>query len=390
MRKQIAFVISGLSHGGAEMMLYKLLSRMDRDRFEPEVICLTDIVTLLDRFEQIDVPVTVLGMPRGIPDPRGVLSLARHLGRRRPDFVQTWMYHADLIGGVAAKLAGNLPVIWNIRNGTLAPGAAKKSTVATARVCASLSRLLPERIVCCAEAARDIHVRLGYNAEKMVIIPNGFDLELFRPDPPARQQVRAELGIGEGTLLFGLVARFHPQKDHETFIRAASRVASEIEGVRFLLCGDGLTWENDELVRWIDESGRRENFILLGRRSDIPSITAALDISVSSSRSGEAFSNVIGEAMAAAVPCVATDVGDSAQIVGSTGIIVPHSDRQALAEAMMKMACMGKEERRRLGEEARRRMLEHFSLVRVTSRYEELYEQIPSRKSARKRTQPCP
>jgi len=373
---RISHIITGLNTGGAEMMLYKLLGSMGREDFEQEVISLTDIGLVGAKIQTFGVRVRALGMRRGVPNPLAVLKLAGWLRRSRPVVIQTWMYHADLIGGVAAKLAGGVPVAWGIRHSNLDPQGNKCSTIWTARVCAKLSRYLPARIVCCSEASRRVHTALGYTAGKMVVIPNGFDLDLFRPDITARLTVRQELGIPDNALLIGLVARFDPQKDHGNFVEAAAMLHRQKPTTHFLLCGDGVDWDNNLLAQWIDAAGLRSHFHLLGRGQDISRLTAALDIASSSSSFGEGFPNVIGEAMACGVPSVVTDVGDSAMIVRDTGGVVPPRDPAALAEAWRDLIDQGEDVRLRLGEAARRRIEENFSLPIIAGYYENLYREM--------------
>ena len=214
----------------------------------------------------------------------------------------------------------------------------------------------------------------------MMVIPNGFDLAAFKPDAKARTAVREELGISQEALLIGLVGRFDPQKDHRNFVAAAARLRAYCPQVHFLLCGDGVNWNNAELTGWIGEAGLRQQFHLLGRREDMPRLTAALDISSTSSSYGEGFPNVIGEAMACGVACAITDVGDSAFIVGETGLVVPPRDPEALAHAWKKLIEMGPEGRQKLGETARKRILENFSLPDIVARYEALYKEVVRRK----------
>lgn len=372
----IAFIIASLSTGGAQMMLLKLLSRIDRSIYDPSVFCLTDIDVLSQHFREMDIPVSLINMKPGIPDLGGLVRLTSELRQVAPRLIQTWMYHADLIGGLAACFAGRVPVIWNIRHSDLNPATDKRSTIMTAKLCARLSRSLPRRIVCCAESARDIHVQLGYSKDKFEVIPNGFDLAAFQPNASAQSQVREELGLRPNDFVVGLAARYHPQKDHRNFIVAAGRFASRFPQSRFILCGDGVDRQNQELVDWTKETGVPEKFLLLGKRTDMPAVTAAFDIACSASLCGEAFSNTIGEAMACGVPCAVTDVGDSAFIVGATGQVVPPGDPAAMAGAWETFIALGREGREALGERARARIIEKFSLDSVVHRYECLYQQV--------------
>lgn len=375
LKNKILHIITDLNTGGAEMMLYKLLSGMDREAVEVEVISLLDIGSIGRKIQGLGVQVRALGMRRGGPDPLGILRLARRLRKDPPCCIQTWMYHSDLIGGLAAKLAGGIPVIWGIRHSNLDPQSTKRTTLWTAKACARLSRWLPVKIVCCSEASLQAHTELGYTEDRMVVIPNGFDLAAFRPDPKARLAVRRELGIPAEAQLIGLVGRFHPQKDHHNFICAAGYLHACLPDVHFLLCGDGVAWENPDLAEWIKEAGLISWFHLLGRREDIPHLSASLDIATSSSTS-EGFPNVIGEAMACGVPCVVTDVGDSALIVGETGRVVPPGNPRALAEGWRELLEIVPEGRNQLGVAARRRIEGQYNLSSIVDRYLGLYEEV--------------
>lgn len=371
---KVAHVITDLNVGGAETMLYKLLSGTDKSYFDELVVSLTTYGPVAERIRKLGIEVKCLGLKRGVPDPLGVLKLRRILKQEKIDLIQTWMYHADLIGGLAAKMAG-IPVIWNIRNSTL-DSQVKWTTRMTVKTSARLSPLIPEKIICCSTEACRIHVKQGYMMKKMVVIPNGFDLAIFTPNRTARANLRQELGLAPDTLLIGNIARYDPQKDHKTFLQAVAEIYDDIPRVHFVFAGDGISWDNDELVGYIYSYGIKETCHLLGRRDDIPYLTSALDISCLSSSYGEAFPNVLGEAMACGVPCVTTDVGDSALIVGDTGIVVPPQIPKALAEAWKQMIEMGDAGRRALGEKARKRVQNKFNLLDIVSRYEELYRQI--------------
>lgn len=371
-------LITCVGPGGAETMLYKLLSRLNRTRFTAQVISLVDHGpnAVTEKILKLGIPIRYLKMRQGRPNPVSLARLIRWLKKDPPDLINTWMYHSDLIGGLAARLAGGIPVAWGIRHSTLDPEGSSRLTVLTMKACALLSRWLPDRIICCSEASRQVHTALGYAAEKMVVIPNGFDLETCRPDSAARESVRNELQIPEDAPVIGLVANFRPQKDHRTFIQAARLLHNDRPDVRFVLCGEEVSWENQALVRWIEEAGVRKQVYLLGRRNDIPRLTASFDVASSSSSFGEGFPNVLGEAMSCGVPCVATDVGDSALIVGQTGMVVPPKHPAALAEAWRHLVDLGREGRRQLGMAGRQRVLEQFDLPQIVAQYESLFQKV--------------
>jgi glycosyltransferase involved in cell wall biosynthesis len=372
---KVAHIINSLEFGGAEMMLCNLLAHMDRRRFDPVVVLLIEDLTLADRVEALGIPLRVMGMNPRVPDPRKLAALVGLLRRERPALVQTWMDHSNLIGGVAARLAGCAAVVWGIHHSNHVPGHTKRTTLLAVSACARLSRRVPRRIVCCSEHARTLYQQRGFDSSKLTVIPNGFDTRAYRPDPAARLAVRRELGLAPETPLVGLVARFDPLKDHMTFLQAARRLGDARPDVRFLLCGEGVDAANTVLVSALDSLGLGERCRLLGPRRDIPRIQASLDLAVSSSIS-EAFPLVVGEAMACGTPCVVTDVGDSALMVGPTGRVVPPSDPDALAAACRAVLELEPEARARLGSEARRRTLELFDLPAVTRRYEALYDAL--------------
>jgi glycosyltransferase involved in cell wall biosynthesis len=379
---KILHIIVGLSNGGAETMLYKLLSRMDKSVFTNQVVSMTTKGPMADKIEALGIGVRALGMRRGVPDLRAVWKLRQLIRENKPDVIQTWMYHADLLGGVAAWMSGKAPVVWNIRHSNLDPKVNKKTTLWTARVCALLSKEIPRRIVCCSEASRRAHEAIGYDQDKLLVIPNGFDLDTFQPNSEGRRVVNRLIGDsvnrsvgwerGERTLVVGMMARFDPQKDHRNLVQAAKVLKGREVDCRFVLCGNGINANNAQLAGWIRDAGVEDRFALLGLRDDIPKITAGLDIACLSS-AGEGFPNVLGEAMACEVPCVATDVGDCADIVGDTGRIVPPRNPEALAGAICELIEMGHEGRKQLGRGARERVRERYELGDVVRKYEDIY-----------------
>ncbi len=374
---RVMHVITGLGLGGAETTLSKLVSRMDRKRYQSVVYSMTDPGPVADTIRKEGVEVRSLGMKRGVPDARALARLIREIRTWRPMVLQTWMYHADLLGGIAARLCGRVPVVWNIRHSELIRGSDRAMTIRVAQLCARLSLRLPARIVCCAEASRTIHTRMGYLGTRMVMIPNGFDTELYRPLPDAKRLCEEQFGIPANTEVISLIARYHPQKDHRTFLEAASLLAREYSHVRFVMCGDGVDAGNQELMSVIDRLQVRENTILLGRRTqqEIALVMSRSVLTTNTSR-GEGFPNVVGEAMACGTVCVVTDVGDSARIVGDCGVVVQPDSARDLAEAWRQVMSMETGSREMKGLAARRRVEEHFTLPAVVKRYEDLYSEL--------------
>lgn len=374
---RIVFISTSLSTGGAEMMLLKLLERLDRTRVEPAVISMTDLGEIGPRIAALGIPLQVLGMRAGaIPKPSHFFRLLRVIRAWRPDVVHTWMYHADLLGGLAARLAGVSSIGWCIRNSNLDKDKTKWSTRTVVRLCAVLSRWVPARILSCSERARQVHVALGYAAEKMVVVPNGFDLARFKPDTEARRRLRSELGLSDRTPLVGLIGRFDPQKNHVGFLAAAGMLHRRLPNAHFVLAGRGVDAGNETLQQAIHQAGVQANTHLLGLRNDISDVMAALDVLASSSSYGEAFPSVLGEAMACGVPCAVTDVGDSAFIIGDTGRVVPPGDMAGLAEAIEALLSLSAADRHALGAAARARVAANFEIEAVVRRYEDFYDQL--------------
>ncbi len=370
--RSLCFVITGLSTGGAENMLFKLLMCIDRRRFSPTVISLTEKGELGIRIEGLGVPVHALGMSAGFGNFVKFVRLIRLFRQLQPDLVHTWMYHADFIGGLAARLAGIKSIAWCIRNSDISAARNKLSTVLIIKLCASLSAWLPRRILCCSERASMTHVEAGYCSSKMECIPNGFDLSSFHPDSLSRDSFREELGVSMSTPLIGLIARDDPQKNHFGFVDAAKIVNRLVPQAHFVLEGKGIDSTNQQLNKYIELAGLVSRFHLLGRRDDIPRVMSALDVLASSSH-GEAFPNVLGEAMACGVPCVVTDVGDCREIVGSCGFVVPPGDMTGVAQCLVKVLEMSAQDRSCVGGNARVRVQERYEISNIARSYQDFY-----------------
>lgn len=333
--QKILHVITGLNDGGAEGVLARLC--LNCKRAKHVVISLTDAGKYGETLTAADITVRCLGMNPGRPSLFKFLALVRLIKMEQPDVIQTWMYHSDLLGGIAARMAGVKRVFWGIRMSSLEKGKCKRSTILISRVCAALSSWLPEKIVCCANKALDAHVKIGYAASKMVVIRNGYDLSCFRPDVKAGAALRALLKLDAKEFVIGKVGRFDPMKDHFNLLQALALVAQKGFHFKCLLVGKNLTPDNHILMRRMTELGLQDYVVLLGARSDIPAIMNALSLHVLSS-SSEGFPNVIAEAMACGTPCVSTDVGDAMEIIGDSKACCPAHNSQALAELIIKMA----------------------------------------------------
>lgn len=371
----VVHIISGLGHGGAETVLHRLLTAPTQ-RHTHVVISMGDEGIFGPLLKQAGVTVHALHMKGPVGMLRGLWRLGRLLRRLRPDVVQTWMYHADLVGGLIARMVGIRAVSWGIRNSGADLALSSRSSRLCAAICAPLSRFVPAVITACAENAARRHQRWGYDGDRLLVIPNGYDLSRWQPDAGQRTLVRAEWGVDDANAVIGCVARWNALKDHENLIAALGRLGSDQNSWKAVLIGEGLTAANGELMALLRQHDIVERVILMGRRDDVPRLMQGLDIHVLSSRA-EGFPNVVAEAMAAGVACVVTDVGDAAAIVGDTGLVVPPRDSAALARAIGRtLSDLGSEAWRQSTDQARLRVQERFSLEAMVNRWDLVWTRL--------------
>jgi glycosyltransferase involved in cell wall biosynthesis len=375
----IVHVIIDLTPGGAELMLKRLIAfHRHSSTFRHHVISLRSKATVGPQIEALGVEVDTLGLHSALSLPAAAATLVRRLQTLRPDIVQCWMYHGDLLGGLAGRAAGVPNILWGVRSTHIQSGGGTSAlTGLIRRACAALSGRLPTRIVYVAHAARAAHERLGYDPAKGLVIPNGYSLPNEAAGEAARARLRESLGLSSDTLLIGTAGRFNQIKDYPSFVAAGIELAARVPSVHFLLAGRGLEQSNVELRDWLKDSQHADRFHLLGEQKDLTTFLPGLDVFCLHSRS-EGFPNVVAEAMACGVPCVVTDVGDAAFLVGSTGRVVSPGDARAIAMALEELIQAPASVRRDLGTRARQRIGECFSIEAVVGRYEELYRTLVS------------
>jgi glycosyltransferase involved in cell wall biosynthesis len=370
---RVLHVITELETGGAETLLAQVVTDGDRDRFQHSVVSLTTLGTIGAELLLKGVDVSVLGIQRRLPNPFRALKLRRLIRKTQPDVIKSWLYHANLTTSVVKPR--RIPIIWGLHSSSLGGDFLGLRTRIVAKVCAPLSKWSPWRVVYDSHGSAAVHHAIGYDAAKAVIIPNGFDTEIFKPDPDAGRKLRGELGIPDDVPLVGMVARFHRAKDHETFLQAASLLRRDFPRIAFLLCGGtGITSSNRMLMKWINDLALGDVVHLLGRRENLPEFMASLDVGVCSSMT-ESFPLVVGELMAAGAPCVVTDVGDIQFVAGDAAIIVPSRDPRAIADGCAVLLRATPEERRQRGLVGRERMMARFSLSATMAAYEQLFEE---------------
>lgn len=376
---KILFVVTGLNTGGAEMMLYKLLLRINRDIFEPVVVSLREEGTFGKKILALNIPLYCLQINK-INIVNKLIKLRLILEQVQPDLIQGWMYHGNFFAEIIKLIKFNkIDTIWNIRHSLYSLKYERKNTAIVIKLLSYLSQS-PQAIIYNSRISCHQHQQLGYNDFNSLVIPNGFDTELFKPRESAKLKLCRELNLATNTFLIGLIARFHLMKDHANFVQSAKIIYQKYKNINFILVGREVDKNNKYMINLLEKFNLKNRVYLLGERQDIAQITSALDIVCNCSAWGEGFPNVLGEAMACGVPCVVTDIGDSAWIVGETGKVVPPKNSEALAQAWQELFELNQQERLSLGKKARQRIIENFSLNSIVSQYENLYLSISKQK----------
>lgn len=371
---KVLHVITSLNTGGAERALLNLLAGGLAKNTKSVVLSLQDEGSIGPQIKALGVPVYTLRMRRGIPGLKAVARLFQVVRGFQPDIIQGWMYH----GNIAASLAGcfvpkDTKISWNVRQSLYDLQAEKPLTRKVIKSARLLSGRVPS-IIYNSNLSRCHHESFGFDDKHSKVIPNGFDLDYLAPCLKECQAIREEFGIKENTIIVGHVARFDPMKDHASFLKAAVHVSRQINDIKFLVVGREVS-PNNSALRGIVPAELLDRFVFTGERRDVYKIMKAIDVFCLSSWS-EAFPNVLGEAMAAGVPCVTTDVGDSKEIVGNTGVVVPPFDSVSLAEGLLSVIRMSGDRRRELGGAARERVKERYSLEKIVQQYQKLYEEL--------------
>jgi glycosyltransferase involved in cell wall biosynthesis len=363
----VLHLITGLDTGGAEATLTRVVTRLDPFRHRSVVVSMTGPGALGPMLSDAGIELFSLEMRRGLPDMRGLTRFAGVLRQVRPDIVQTWLYHADLVGllGRFATRA-RWRLFWNIRCADMAGFAVLRRLLAR-------SSAIPELVVVNSLAGLRFHRQFGYAPRRWVYIPNGCDTAEFRFDAEGRRRLRAHWAISDQNVAIGLPARYDPMKDHDNFLDAAALLATHNREITFIVVGPGADPLNQSLVGAIARRGLGDRVRLLGHRDDMARVYSALDIATLTSAYGEGCPNVLIEAMACGLPCAATDCGDAAELLGPCGRIVQRRDPEALAAAWNHLIAIGRSGREALGQAARQRAVQLYDLSNLALRYDAIY-----------------
>lgn len=376
----VEHVTTSLNMGGAQAMLVKLIEAgADSDRNGSSVVSLMRPGVMLAALREAGCPVYSLGMRRGLVGPFGLIRLLRVTARVRPDVIQGWMYHGNLAASVAGFAHGaHVPVVWNVRHSLGESAKETRTTRQLLALSARMSRSVAAIIYNSRAAARE-HEAIGFASDRAIYIPNGFDCDLYKPDRSRRALLRTLFGIADDAIVVAIVARLHPMKDHAMLVSAVSRARAAGCKLHLLMAGTDLDTPPPALAKHIAESLPEGAVTLVGERNDVADWLPGVDILALSSAWGEAFPNILGEAMACGVPCVATDVGDCESILAETGLTVPRHDVEAMAAALVRIAALGEAGRANMGAAARERVVTHFELRQVALQYRRLYAALLDR-----------
>lgn len=365
-RLRILFVVRCLEIGGAERQLVENIRHLDPSRYACKVVSLYPGGPFRGELEALPhVMVADLGKT-GRWDWTGVLWRAWRLVRaEQPDVLVGAFDVAHQLTAVLGRALG-LPTAWLVANAFMdfslydwLPGVLDR-----------VSRRLvawPRLVVFNSEAGARYYLSRGFTPRAHVVIPNPFDTRRFAPDPATGARVRREWGIEEETPVIGIVARLDPIKDHASFLEAAAGVAAAMPAARFVCVGNGEPVYTASLKTRATALGLDSRLLWAGARHDMPAVYNALDVNVLCSI-GEGMPNVLGEAMACGTPCVVTDAGDSALVVGDTGRVVPVRAPRELAAAMIELAGAPPAERHARALQARQRIVERYDAHACASR----------------------
>ena len=371
---KVAMIINSLEVGGAEISLENLSHSLSKE-ISIEIISLSTVGHIGLRMRDRGFTVHECGFDRGFSFINNFINLIKLIRNMQPDVVHTWMYHSNLLGGIAAKFAGVHKILWSIHNFNLDKGILKPSTRILIKTSAFFSYWVPSAIICCSQNSLETHKKLYYQKSKLFFLPNGVNVENFKFSDIGRKKVRDELRLNTKDIVIGSVGRFDIQKNQLGFIRALAKNKKISRNFIYVLIGRNNDKDNYELINAINESGLKSQIKLLGERDDIKDILSALDIFVLPSL-GEAFPISLCEAMLCGLPSIATDVGDIKYILG--GIIEPLQirDLDSIPFKIDNIASKSTIERKALGNKLKQRIIENFSIDMIANKHLNIYYSI--------------
>jgi glycosyltransferase involved in cell wall biosynthesis len=368
---RVVFLVRSLNYGGVERQLVILAKSMDKTRFDPVVVCFYGGGPLETELVQSGIRVIALGK-HSRWDVAGFLwRLIHTMGELKPDVLHGYLPVPNFLAALLKLIYPSMRVVMGVRTS----GKDLDRYDWTFRASFWLERLcvgLADLVILNSQAGKTAYVKKGFRPEKMTVISNGINTEIYSPNREAGRELREEWGVPATAVLIGIIGRLDPMKGHLIFLQAAARLDSP--RLRFVVVGDGAQAYRQDLVDLGVSLGLANRLVWAASRQDVTQVYNALDMCCSASLFGEGFPNVVGEAMACGVPCVVTDVGDSAWVAGAGGLTVVPNDCNALSETLARISRLSSEERSALGQQARKRIVENFSVEMMVRRTEEALE----------------
>jgi glycosyltransferase involved in cell wall biosynthesis len=368
-RRSIMLLITTLTFGGAETQMVRLATELKSAGWNVTVTCMIAPTAYTSILDQAGIPIFSLDMPRGVPDPRGILRLARLIRRLRPDVLHAHMVHANLLGRVTRVMA-SVPVVISTVHNLRETSERGGSTWYKERLY-RMTDFLADRTTIIAQSAFERYVQVGaVPRSKLEMIPNGVDTQRFQPSLALREKTRAEFGL-ESDFVWLAVGRLVEQKDYPNLLRAVQKLPGT--NWQLLIVGNGSL--QDSLHALAEELGVSDKVRFVPPREDVLAFYAAADAFVMSSEF-EGMSAALQEALAMALPCVVTDVGANRDLVcdGVTGYLVPPADSRQLGQAMEKLMTAPLSCRERLGKNARHFAVTNYDFKTVAQKWFDLYE----------------
>lgn len=367
-KKSIIFIISGLGTGGAEMMLYKVTKNLINKNINIKcIISLSKNVDELVNYKKLNIRIITLNFKNLIFIPFYFLKLVFLLLKYKPDIIHTWMYHADFIGGLAAKITRVKLIIWGIRV-THSNEYHNNFTKIIIWLCAKFSYFIPNIITSNSNQAVVDHIKCGYCSSIFKVIPNGFDLTKFNH----KINIRNSLSLDNDVVLIAHIARYHPVKNHIGFIEAAKLINFNYPNIHFIMIGQGIDYSNKIVVDKIKEYNLYHRFHLLGLLKNINEIISNFNFLVSTSYL-EGFPNIIGEAMANNVICISTNVGDCSEIIDKYGFITQDTTSLSISNSILEAINMTNEEINNMKMNAKARIETKYNINYISNEYLRLY-----------------
>ena len=355
---KVLHVITSLNTGGAEKSLLKFLKGSDKTKYQHVVVTLMEPGDLKIEYEKNVEDIISLEIKQGHISIKAFYQFLYILKVGNFDVINAWMYHACLLASLIKILSfGNQRLYWNVRQCIYDT---KYESFLTRLVIYSLRFLskIPDQIIYNSTLAKLQHEALGFADKKGTVVFNG--TRPLKPQDKAIKQIHSQYSIHKGKKVIGTVGRFNHLKDYDNFILAAEHVMKVEPDCYFIMVGKGLDWNNIQLKQKLESRKLLKSFLLCGQQTDVENWMSIFDLYVCSSKS-EGFSNTVLEAMSLGLPCVVTDVGENANIVGNLNCVVPARDPTLLSEGILSILKTKPKEKEKLRIENSKRIKDKFS-----------------------------